>query len=218
MKKKYLILSVIVITIGIAVWFKEPIVKAAGGVFALSSAIQNPSNPSGAALAVSGLNYMTPGAGTTTITQNTQGIEQFDVYVFGVASSTLTNLRYRVEFSNSTSTIPADQLWFPEPNNYAPTTTTVTVPQSSQEYSYRFASSTPHRLATSTAMNTTFDENTTFAFTHRIENIAARWVRVVFYVPTMGITRALTTALGEFLSATSTNVGIYVAPLGKEPF
>lgn len=216
MKKKYLIILSVIIILGTLVWFQEPVLKAAGGAFGLAD-VSNPAVQNGEVTATSTLNYMTPGAGTTTITANTSGTDQMDVSVFVVASSTITDLRWRYEFSHSTTSVAANQVWFPEPIELVANATTTRITRTAKEYSWVFASSTPHRLATSTTMNGTFDQETTGAFVFRIKDIAARWTRVIFYLPTAGAAQAQSTALGVIPSATSTNAGIQVFGTLKSP-
>ena len=223
--KKYLILALVVVMLAGLTLFREPLVRAGSGAFGLSNGISNPLQTNGAVVSTTTLNQMSIGAGTTTITANTNGTDQLDVNVFGVASSTLTDLRWRVEFSNSTTSLATDQLWFPEQNIIATHATTTRVLTNSAEYSYVFASSTPHRVATSTATINTFDQNTTFAFRFSIKDIAARWTRVVFYIPTGASTAndnrmdtpSESTAFGTIPSATSTNAAIQVFITNKDP-
>lgn len=230
MKKKYSIaLSISIIgyilaILGGLVWFREPILRAAGGVFALNTNVSQPTNTNGV-ISTSTLNYLSIGAGTTSITAFTGNTDQLDVNVFEVASSTLTDLRWRVEFSHSTTTVAADQIWFPEPAGLNELATTSVITRTSKEYSYVFASTTPHRIATSTAANGVFDQNITASFTFRIKDIAARWTRVIFYIPTGAATAndnrmdtlAESTALGTIPVATSTNAGIAVFITQKDP-
>jgi hypothetical protein len=149
------------------------------------------------------------------------------VNVFGIASSSpLTELRWRIEYSNSTSSIPAQQLWFPEPIELNTNSTTTIITRTAKEYLYRMASTTQHRTATSTAMNGTFDQDITFALAFDVKDIAARWTRIVFYVPTGASTAndlrmdtlAESTALGLPLpAATATPIGIQVFVTRKDP-
>ena len=223
--KKYLVLALVVVTLAGLTLFREPLAKAGSGAFGLISGISNPFQSNGAVVSTTTLNYMSMGAGTTTVTANTQGTDQLEVNVFGVASSTLTDLRARVEFSNSTTSVAADQLWFSEPEELVANATTTRITRTSSEYQFVFASSTPHRLATSTAMVNTFDQNTTFGFSFKIKDISARWTRIVFYIPTGASTAnddrmdtlAESTALGVIPTATSTNAGIQVFVTNKDP-
>lgn len=211
--------------IGALVWFREPLAKAAGGAFGLDVNVSNPANLDGAQLSASTLNYMSPGAGTTTATVFTGGTDTLQVNIFGVASTVATtDLRWTIEYSHSTSSVPSEQLWFPEPqyleanrNGIGGFGTTTPLVRSTKEYAYRPVSTLPHRLATSTAMDSTFTINTTFATSFKIENIAARWTRVVFYIPTAGATLAESTALDQIPVATSTNAAIYVHTVAKNP-
>ena len=211
---------------GALILFRAPLAKAAGGVFNLFDQYSNPENTTGARVATSTLNYLLIGQGTTTITAATLGTDQIDLNVFGVASSTLSHLRWRYEFSHSTTSVVTDQVWFPEPAELTINATTTTITRTAKEYSYLFASSTAHRLATSTAMNGVFDQDTTFSFVFRIKDIAARWTRVVFYNPTGATTAndarmdtaAESTALGTLPVATSTGIAIQVFVTQKQPY
>src|SRR3990167_3101250 len=179
MKKRiYLLSSVItLLVIGVVLLWSDEISKAAGGAFGLTNAVSKPSAQSGEAIATSTLQYMTIGAGTTTVVVNTRGTETLKVNVFVHASSTASNLRWRIEFSHSTSTVNSEQIWFNEPASLTSNATTTVLTRSAREYSWMFASTSGHRLATSTAMNTTFDENTTGSFSFEIDDIAANWTR-----------------------------------------
>lgn len=226
MKKRYLIVAITLALLVNLLAYREEIAKAGGGVFGLTLHEGNPGNSQGAPMSTSTLNYLSIGAGTTTVTINTASTDQVDVNVFAVASSTLTDLRWRVEFSHSTTTVVGNQLWFPEPAGLNQLATTTVTTRTSKEYSWVFASSTPHRIATSTAANGQFDQDTTGSFTFRIKDIAAQWTRVIFYVPTGASTAndnrmdtlSESTALGIIPSATSTNIGIFVQPVLKQPF
>ena len=223
--KKYIILALVIATLAGLTLFREPIVRAGSAAFGLTDGPSNPFNENGAVISTTTLNYMSIGAGTTTLTVGTSGTDQFDVNVFGISSSTLTDLRWRVEFSNSTTSVAANQVWFPETKIIEANATTTRVLTNSAEYSYVFASSTAHRVATSTAANNTFDQNTVFSFTFHIKDIAARWTRVVFYLPTGASTvnddrmdtASESTAFGTIPSATSTNAAIQIFPMKKEP-
>lgn len=200
-------------------------VLAGIGAFGLTQGANNPEVSNGARLSTSTLNYLSIGAGTTTVTANTRGTDQIDVNVFVLASSTQADLRWRVEYSHSTTSVAGDQLWFPEPVSLNELATTTRITQTSREYQYVFASTTSHRLATSTTANNTFVQNNVSSFTFRIKDIAANWTRVVFYVPTGASTAndermdtlAESTALGVIPIATSTNVGIFVQVVNKDP-
>lgn len=171
------------------------------------------------------LNYMSPGAGTTTVTAFTGGTDTLQVNVFGVASTVATtDLRFRIEYSNSTSSVPSEQLWFPEAQElntayggFSAVGTTTVLTRNAKEYAFRPIATGPHRLATSTTMNSTFNQDLTFAFSVKIRDITARWTRVIFYIPTTGASQTLSTALDQFPTATSTNAGIYAHPVGKDP-
>ena len=205
---------------------KEPdFALGGGGAFGLTSSVSNPTVSNGAVISTSTLNYLSIGAGTTTVTANTSGTEELDVNVLVVASSTLTDLRWRVEYSHSTSSIASQQLWFPEPAYLAANATTTNISRTAKEYRFVFASSTPHRVATSTALNSTFDQNTTTSFSIKLTNIVANWTRIVFYIPTGASTAndvrmdtlSESTALDLIPAATSTNAGIFVQIVGKNP-
>ena len=225
MKKKYLIALSIIIALGALVWFREPLAKAASGAFAINAAVSNPANTTGAITAAR-LNYMTPGTGTTTSTTYTKGTDTLQVNIFGVASTVATtDLRWTVEFSNSTSSVPSEQLWFPMPNeNLAAASgitgigTTTPLTRSAREFAYRPVSTVTHRLATSSAMNDVFTLDTTFATSFKLTDITATWTRIVFYIPTTGATLAQSTALDQVPAATSTNAGIAVFPVTKDPY
>jgi hypothetical protein len=217
-KKSYLIALSVIIMLGALVWFQEPI-RASIGAFALSVPVQQPTNLNGA-ISTSTLNYLTPGTGTTTITLNTAGTDQLDVNIFGVASTVATtDIRWRYEFSHSTSSVPSEQLWFPEPLIVTELATTSVLTRSGREYAWRMVSSVAHRIATSSAMNGVFDQNTTGAMTIRIKDISARWTRIIFYIPTGpgGALPTDSTALANIPGATSTNAGIAVFPVTKDP-
>ena len=224
MKKRiYLIVSLLVITAAVLILFSDKVSKAAGGVFGLVTGVSNPPAQSGEIIATSTLNYLTIGAGTTTVTVNTSGTDALDVNVFVHASSTASNLRWRVEFSHSTSTVDSERVWFNEPIELTINATTTVITRTAKEYSWMFASTTTHRLATSTAMVGTFDQNTTNSFVFRIKDIAAQWTRIIFYNPTGSATDArmdtLTevTSLGIINTATSTSLGIQVFVTQKQP-
>lgn len=221
-KKGYLIAIAILLVFGALVWFREPIAKAAGSAFGLTTGVVNNIGVAGVGDTVSTttLNYLTPGTGTTSVTAFTGGTDQLEVNVFVVASSSaLTDLRYRIEYSHSTTSVAADQLWFPEMETLNLNATTSVITQSSKEYVYRMASSTSHRIGTSTATMGIFDPDTVGLFSFKTKNIAARWTRVIFYIPT-GSGQSVgpgTTALGLKPTATSTNAGIRVFLTGKDP-
>ena len=216
-KKSYLIVLSVIVMLAALAWFREPI-RAGVGAFALNNQEAKPVNQNGAVLSTSTLNYLTPGTGTTTIVLYTGGADQTDIDIFMVASSTLTDLRWRFEFSHSSTSVAATQLWYPEVMDLSSTGTTTNQVQISKEYRWLFASSTKHRIGTSTAMNGTFDQNTTGSRRISVKDLAARWTRVIFYIPTGSRTsNFLTTALGDTPAATSTNAGIYIQPVAKEP-
>lgn len=212
--------------LGVSAYWIIPaeVIKGAGGAFGLVF-VQQPPAPQGEIVATSTLQYLTIGAGTTTVTVNTAGTEQLNVGVFVHASSTNSNVRWRIEFSNSTTTVAADQLWFPEAQALTSSATTTRLTQTSREYSWLFASTTSHRLATSTAMNGRFDQDTTSAFSFEISDIAANWTRIIFYNPTGASTandarydtQSEVTALGTINEATSTPFGIQVFVTSKQP-
>ena len=224
MKKKGYLIASILITLGLLVWYREPVLKAAGGVFALDSSVKAPETIE-LTISTSTLNYMTPGAGTTTLQVYTEGADQLDLNIFMQASSTLTDLRWRVEFSHSTTSVASQQLWFPEVTDLnASTATTTNQVRIGREYRWLFASTTAHRIGTSTAMSNTFDQNTVSARTFRVSNVAARWTRIIFYIPTGSITNSVgnistcCTSLGDPPAATSTNAGISVQAVTKQPY
>lgn len=217
MKKKYLIALSILVIIGALIWFREPIVKAAGGAFGLNSDVSQPRNTDGV-VSTSTLNYLTPGSGTTTITAFTGGADKLDLNIFMVASSTSNSadLRWTVEFSHSTSSVASQQLWYPLTENLNSTATTTFRTQIAKEFGWKAATSTRHVVATSTFADSTFTSPT--ASTRiSIEDIAARWTRVIFYIPTIGTTLNESTALGSIPTSTSTNAGIQVFIVQKEP-
>lgn len=224
MKKKYLIALSIIIALGALVWFREPLAKAAGGAFALTTAVDS-NTSDGAITSVNDLNYLSPGAGTTTRTYYTGGTDILNIGIFGVASTVATtDLRFTVEFSNSTSSVPSEQLWFPLANENISAASGITgsgtstvLTRSAKEFIYRPVSTLTHRLATSSAMNDVFALDTTFGTSFKLTDITARWTRIVFYIPTTGATLAQSTALDQVPAATSTNAGIAVFPIMKDP-
>lgn len=217
MKKKYLIALSVIVMLGALVWFREPI-KAGIGAFALNNQYNQPTNRDGA-VSTSTLNYLTPGTGTTSVTVYTEKTDTLDLNIFGVASTVATtDIRWRVEFSHSTSSIPSQQLWFPLAEEMAVNATTTFRTQIAKEYALNPAVDTRHQVATSTGMDSTFT-SPTFATRFSLKDIAARWTRVVFYIPT-GSTEgcaSCTTALGGAPQATSTNAALAIFPVGKDP-
>src|SRR3990167_4454482 len=220
-KKSYLVYVTLAIALLVNILaYKQEIVKAGGGVFSLNVSVRAPETTT-LTISTSTLNFLTPGTGTTTLQVYTGGANQMDVNIFMQASSTLTDLRWRVEYSHSTSSIPSEMLWYPEVTQLNNTTaTTSNQVQTGREYRWLFASTTPHRIGTSTAVSLTFDPNTVSVRTFRISDINARWTRVIFYIPTGSIASltTLTTALGDTPLATSTNAGINLMPITKEPY
>lgn len=227
--KKYLILSILsvitLIMVGVFLTYLYPpdTAKSAGGAFTLTTDCSSATSSKGAVINTADLIYMTPGTATTTVTCYTGNTDRIAFNIFMQASSTLTDLRWRVEFSHSTTTAGADVLWFPEDVVLsASTATTTNLTQAGKEYRWLFASSTPHRIGTSTTMNTTFDQNTTGSKTFSINDITARFTRIVFYIPTGSAVGGCgsacgTTALGSVPTATSTNAGILVHTISHDP-
>jgi len=84
MKKRiYLLSSVItLLVIGVVLLWSDEISKAAGGAFGLTNVVSKPSAQNGEAISTTTLQYMTIGAGTTTVTVNTRGTEALKVNVF----------------------------------------------------------------------------------------------------------------------------------------
>ena len=215
-KKSYLIALSVIIMLGALVWFREPI-RAGIGAFALNTQYTQPANTDGA-VSTTTLNYLTPGTGTTSITANTSLTDQLDLNIFQVASSTSdsADLRWTVEFSHSTSSIASQQLWFPLSEDIQVNATTTFRTQIAKEFGWKAASTSRHAIATSTDANSIFTSPT--ASTRiSIKDIAARWTRVTFYIPTPGSNFAASTALGAIPSSTSTNAGIAIFPVGKDP-
>ena len=225
MKKRYIIAIALILTLAAVVWFREPLAKAAGGVFALNTIVDS-NTSDGAITSVNDLNYLTPGTGTTTKTIRTKGTDTLQVNIFGVASTVATtDLRWTVEFSHSTSSVPSEQVWFPLANENISAASGITgsgtstvLTRSAKEFIYRPVSTLTHRLATSSSMNDVFTLDTTFATSFKLTDIAAEWTRVVFYIPTTGATLAQSTALDQVPAATSTNAGIAVFPVTKDPY
>jgi len=215
MKKKYLIILSVIIILGALVWFREPI-KAGVGAFALNVPVQQPTNNDGA-VSTSTLNYLTPGTGTTSITAYTGGTDQLDLNIFLLASTTATtDLRWTVEFSHSTSSIASQQIWFPLTEDIQINATTTFRTALAKEFAWIPALDARHAIATSTGADATFT-SLTASTRISVKDIAARWTRIVFYIPTPGTSLAESTALGSIPLATSTNVGIAVFPVTKDP-
>src|SRR3990167_5989220 len=167
--------------------------------------------------AKSTLNYLTPGTGTTTVTINSRGTDQVDFNVFLVASTTATtDLRWTVEFSHSTTSVAASQMWFPLTEDINTNATTTFRTQLAKEFAWVPALDARHNIATSTAADGTFT-SLTAATRISIKDIAAEWTRVIFYMPTAGATFTQSTALDKIPLATSTNAGIQVFTIRKDP-
>ena len=193
-----------------------PILGAAGGAFSLNTGYNQPTNSAGA-ISTSSLNYLTPGTGTTSITIDTRGTNQVDLDIFMLASTTATtDLRWTVEFSHSTSTVASEQLWFPLTQELASNSTTTFRTALAKEYGWIPALDARHAIATSTGADSTFTSLTTSTRVS-IEDIASPWTRIIFYIPTAGATLSESTALGSIPVATSTNVGIAIFPVRKDP-
>ena len=215
MKKKYLIVLSVIVMLGALVWFREPI-RAGVGAFALNTGVTQPRNTDGA-VGTSTLNYLTPGTGTTSVTLNTRGTDQLDLNIFMVASTTATtDLRWTVEFSHSTSSIPSQQLWFPLTEELATNATTTFRTALAKEFGWIPALDARHAIATSTGADSIFT-SLTASTRISIKDIAAEWTRIVFYMPTPGTSLSESTALGSIPLATSTNAGIAIFPVGKDP-
>ena len=215
MKKKYLIVLSVIVMLGALVWFREPI-RAGVGAFALNTGVTQPRNTDGA-VGTSTLNYLTPGTGTTSVTLNTRGTDQLDLNIFMVASTTATtDLRWTVEFSHSTSSIPSQQLWFPLTEELATNATTTFRTALAKEFGWIPALDARHAIATSTNADGIFT-SLTASTRISIKDIAAEWTRIVFYMPTPGTSLSESTALGSIPLATSTNAGIAIFPVGKDP-
>mgnify|MGYP001581742581 CR=1 FL=1 len=204
--------------------FPEKALGGSSGTFGLSVSVNNPANNDGF-ISTTTLNYLTPGTGTTTVTINTTGTDQADLNIFMVASSTSSgaDLRWTVEFSHSTSSIASEQLWFPLAEEVNINATTTFRTQIAKEYGWKPATTTRHNIATSTNANNIF--TSPVASTRiSIKDIAARWTRISFYIPTGSLTDsrmdtlAESTALDALPSATSTNAGIFVQIVSKEPY
>jgi hypothetical protein len=115
--------------------------------------------------------YLTPGAGTTTLAFNSVFADTVDLDIIQKASSTLSILKWRYEYSDNGIDWYGDNI-----ENTTNATTTVVVRDFS-EYSWTFASST---AGTSGATSASGDR----ALKHvRVPDFSARYFRVVFYVP-----------------------------------
>jgi hypothetical protein len=186
------------------------------GAFALNVPVQQPTNNDGA-VSTSTLNYLTPGTGTTSITAYTGGTDQLDLNIFLLASTTATtDLRWTVEFSHSTSSIASQQIWFPLTEDIQINATTTFRTALAKEFAWIPALDARHAIATSTGADATFT-SLTASTRISVKDIAARWTRIVFYIPTPGTSLAESTALGSIPLATSTNAGIAVFSITKDP-
>ena len=221
MKKKYLIALSVIIMLGALVWFREPI-RAGIGAFALNTGVTQPRNTDGA-ISTSTLNYLTPGTGTTSVTVNTRGTDQVDLNIFLLASTTATtDLRWTVEFSHSTSSIASEQLWFPLAEELAINATTTFRSALAKEFGWIPDLDARHAIATSTNADGIFT-SLTASTRISLKDIAANWTRVIFYIPTGSLTNnqadtlAESTALSSLPNATSTNAGIAVFLVNKDP-
>ena len=115
------------------------------------------------------LNYITPGAATTTLSCSIELTDQVDLLVLFRASSTVSELRWRYEYSRDNID------WYPGQEEFVATeaTSTVRVPATFTEYSWTYASSTP-----------TSGGNTDTSFKRvQIKDLAARYMRIKFYLP-----------------------------------
>ena len=187
--------------------------ESVGGEFVLDTVCSTATTTT---VATSTLLYLEPGTGTTTLTCWTGGTEQIDFNIFMLASSTLTDLRWRVEYSHSTSTVAGYPIFYPEIQESAEFATTTNY--FLKEYRWRFASTTDHRLGTSTAVSTTFAVDSTGTRVFSLKDIAANWIRIEFYIPHGSDANGMgTTALGNKPTATSTNAGIYVHAIKRDP-
>ena len=223
MKKKYLIVLSIIVMLGALVWFREPIVKAGVGAFGLGGVVSNSPVESGQRVSTSTLNYLTPGTGTTSVVINTSTTDQVDLNVFLVASTTATtHLRWTAEFSHSTSSVPSEQLWFPLAEELNTSSTTTFRTALAKEFGWIPELDARHAIATSTGADATFT-SLTASTRISLKDIAANWTRFTFYIPTGSLTNdqadtlAESTALGALPSATSSNAGIQVFLLSKQP-
>src|SRR3990167_2866910 len=105
-KNKYIVLGMVLLVLAFGFLFKDKVADAVGGRFVLNTSESNPANTSGAVISTTTLNYLSPGAGTTTATFDTRTTDLLNVNIFGVASTVATtDLRFTIEYSHSTSTV-----------------------------------------------------------------------------------------------------------------
>jgi hypothetical protein len=129
-------------------------------------------------VASSTLEFMTAGTGTTTLSCSTDGMDAFDLRILLKASSTKTNLRGHVAYSDNNTD------WYIASVPLTENATTTTYAQG--EMSMHFASSTPEDSG---------GNADTMWLTIPFRDIAARYTKVKLYLPPGSLNGAVYTEI-----------------------